>query len=171
LYKKQSIMMKLLTYLASLTTTGLSAGLFFAWSFSVTPGLAKINDTAYILAMQSMNRAILNPTFFLVFMGPLLLLPLSTYLSYTGTGSLRFWLLAGATIAYIGGVFGITMAGNVPMNEALDAFNLGSATADDIAVRRAGFEDRWIFLNNTRTGCAALALVLAITALILPQSK
>ena len=164
-------MMKLLTYLAALTTTGLSAGLFFAWSFSVTPGLAKINDTAYILAFQSMNRAILNPTFFLVFMGPLLLLPLSAYLSYTGIGSLRFWMLAAATVAYVVGVFGITMAGNVPMNEALDTFNIGSATADQIAARRAGFEARWIFLNNIRTGCAALALILGSAACILPQPK
>ena len=163
--------MKLLTNLAALTTTGLSAGLFFAWSFSVTPGLARINDTAYILAFQSMNRAILNPTFFLVFMGPLLLLPLSTYLSYTGTGSLRFWLLTAATVAYVVGVFGITMAGNVPMNEALDTFNIGSATADQIAARRAGFEARWIFLNNIRTGCAALALILGSAAYILPHPK
>jgi uncharacterized membrane protein len=128
--QKQRNMMKLLTHLAALTTTGLSAGLFFAWSFSVTPGLAKINDAAYIIAMQSMNRAILNPTFFLVFMGPLVLLPLSTYLSYTGAGALRFWLVAAATTAYVIGVFGITIAGNVPMNEALDAFDLSSASAD-----------------------------------------
>lgn len=164
-------MMKLLTYLAALTTTGLSAGLFFAWSFSVTPGLAKINDAAYIVAMQSMNRAILNPTFFLVFMGPLVLLPLSTYLSYTGAGSLRFWLMAGATVAYVIGVFGITMAGNVPMNEALDAFNMGSATPDQIAARRMAFEDRWVFLNNIRTAFAALALIFGLAASILPQPK
>jgi len=164
-------MMKLLTYLAALTTTGLSAGLFFAWSFSVTPGLARIPDAAYIVAFQSMNRAILNPTFFLVFMGPVLLLPLSAYLSYTGMGSLRVWLLAGAAAAYVIGVFGITMVGNVPMNEALDAFDSTSATSAQIAARRAEFEDRWVFLNNIRTACAALSLILGLAAVIVPQSK
>ena len=164
-------MMKLLTYLAALTTTGLSAGLFFAWSFSVTPGLARIPDAAYIAAMQSMNRAILNPTFFVVFMGPLFLLPLSTYLSYTGSGSLRFWILAAAAVAYVVGVFGITMAGNVPMNEALDAFHLNSATAEQIAARRAAFEGRWVYLNNIRTAFAALSLILGLAALVLPSSK
>ena len=164
-------MMKFLTYLAALTTTGLSAGLFFAWSFSVTPGLARIHDAAYIVAMQSMNRAILNPSFFLVFMGPLVLLPLSTYLSYNGLGSLRFWLLAAATAAYVIGVFGITMVGNVPMNEALDAFNADAATPGQVAARRAAFEGRWVFLNNIRTGFAALSLILGLAAMILPQSK
>jgi len=163
--------MKLLTYLAALTTTGLSAGLFFAWSFSVMPGLARIPDVAFIAAMQSMNRAILNPTFFVVFMGPLFLLPLSTYLSYSGAMSLRFWLLAGAAAVAGVGVFGITMAGNVPMNEALDVFDMGSASAEQIAARRAAFEGRWVFLNNIRTAFAALSLILGLTAVILSSSK
>jgi len=164
-------MMKILTYLAALTTTGLSAGLFFAWSFSVMPGLGRVPDAAFIAAMQSMNRAILNPTFFVVFIGPLVLLPLSAYLAYVGMGSLRFWLLVAAAAAYVIGVFGITMVGNVPMNEALDVFDAGSATPDQIAAQRAAFEGRWIFLNNIRTAFAALSLMLGLAALILPQPK
>ena len=41
--------------------SGLMAGLFYAWSISVTPGLAKIDNSSYLKAFQSMNRAILNP--------------------------------------------------------------------------------------------------------------
>jgi uncharacterized membrane protein len=163
--------MKLLPFLAALTTTGLSAGLFFAWSFSVTPGLAKINDAAYIAAMQSMNREILNPVFFLVFLGPLVLLPLSTYLSYQGVASVRFWLLAGAAAVYWIGVFGITVTGNVPMNEALDAFDLTSASAQQIAAQRSKFEGHWVFLNNLRTAFAAFSLILGLIAFILPEPK
>lgn len=163
--------MKLLTYLAALTTTGLSAGLFFAWSFSVMPGLAKVNDTAFFAAMQSMNREILNPVFFMIFLGPLLLLPLSTYLAYANAGSLRFWLLAAATLTYFIGVFGITMGANVPMNEALDALDWQSASAQEIAARRNAFEGRWVFLNNLRTCFSALALVFGLAAMIIPESK
>jgi uncharacterized membrane protein len=169
--KKTKHMMKLLTYLAALTTTGLSAGLFFAWSFSVTPGLGKINDAAYIAAMQSMNREILNPVFFMVFLGPLLLLPLSSYLSYTSMSSVRFWLLIAAAATYVVGVFGITMAGNVPMNEALNVFDLGSASAQQIAAQRSLFEGRWVFLNNLRTSFAVISLILGLIAIILPEPK
>jgi uncharacterized membrane protein len=164
-------MMKLLTYLAALTTTGLSAGLFFAWSFSVTPGLGKINDAAFIAAMQSMNREILNPVFFIVFLGPLLLLPLSSYLSYSSMGSVRFWLLTASTLTYAAGVFGITIGGNVPMNEVLDVFDLGSASAQQIAAQRSMFEGRWFFLNNLRTSFAVLSLMLGLIAIILPEPK
>ncbi len=34
---------------------GLMAGLFYSWSISVTPGLAKVGDEYYLRAFQSMN--------------------------------------------------------------------------------------------------------------------
>ena len=47
--------------------SGLMAGLFYAWSISVTPGLAKIEDEHYLQAFQKMNRAIINPLFIIPF--------------------------------------------------------------------------------------------------------
>ena len=101
------------------TATALIAGLFYAWSCSVVPGLARLNDAEYLASFQAMNRAILNPVFFASFMGTLVLLPLCTYLHYT-PGSVRFMLLLAASILYAVGVFGVTMAGNVPLNDMLD---------------------------------------------------
>ena len=57
------------------TLSALVAGLFFAWSVSVTLGLARVSDSEYVSAMQSINRAIQNPAFFTAFFGAQILLP------------------------------------------------------------------------------------------------
>lgn len=64
------------------TLTALIAGLFYAYSCSVNIGLAKLPDSQYIAAMQSINREIQNPAFFLSFIGTLLMLPISTFFQY-----------------------------------------------------------------------------------------
>jgi len=133
------------------TTTALMAGLFYAWSCSVTVGLADLPDKEYISAMQSMNRAIQNPAFFICFFGAAILLPLSAYLQFRINLSARFWFLLAATICYLVGVMGVTIAGNVPMNEALDALQLHSASIREIAAHRARFEGPWNSLNMVRT--------------------
>ncbi|WP_119079803.1 anthrone oxygenase family protein [Chitinophaga alhagiae] len=147
-------------------TTALMAGLFYAYSFSVSPGLGRLADAEYIRAMQHINRAILNPVFFLGFMGTLLLLPLSTYLQYSQPVTVRFWCLLAATLVYAIGVFGVTMAVNVPLNEALNTFNTQSASLSEIAAHRAGFEARWNSFNNVRTFCAVAAMALVAVGCI-----
>lgn len=63
------ITIKSIVLLGTVILTGLSAGFFYAWSVSVIPGTQHISDTSYLQAMQSINRAILNPLFFVVFFG------------------------------------------------------------------------------------------------------
>ncbi|WP_343702770.1 anthrone oxygenase family protein [Chitinophaga sp.] len=147
-------------------TTALMAGLFYAYSFSVSPGLGRLADAEYIRAMQHINRAILNPVFYAGFMGTLLLLPFSAYLHYGQPLSVRFWCLAAAALVYAVGVFGITMAVNVPLNEALNAFNTEPASLSEIAARRAGFEVRWNTFNNLRTLFAVVATALVAVGCI-----
>ncbi|CCH52868.1 hypothetical protein BN8_01905 [Fibrisoma limi BUZ 3] len=152
--------------MSAAVTTALMAGLFYAYSYSVSPGLARVSDTAYLSTMQSINRAILNPVFFVGFMGTLFLLPLSTWLQYNHPPSARFCLLLGATLMYTIGVFGVTTLGNVPLNNALDAFNIDSATQEEIAAMRVRFEQPWNRLNNIRTLAAILTEVLITAALM-----
>ncbi|WP_084239585.1 anthrone oxygenase family protein [Pedobacter africanus] len=145
----------------------LIAGLFYAYSCSVNPGLGKLSDEVYILAMQSINRAILNPVFFASFMGTLLLLPLSTWLLYrSGGASTVFYFLFAATIIYAVGTFGVTMVKNVPLNEALDKFNVRSASLEEIAKQRQLFQIPWNNFNNIRTIASIVSLVLVIIACI-----
>lgn len=157
-----------LTLLVTATTTALMAGLFFAWSFSVTLGLARLSNTEYISAMQSMNRAIQNPVFFICFLGTVVLLPLSTYLHYEGSVSARFWFLLFAAFIYFVAVFGVTIFGNVPLNEMLDAFRLETASDEEISSIRAKFEEPWNALNMVRTVASTIAIVLVIIACLKP---
>ena len=152
-----------LILLATATTTALIAGLFYAYSVSVNAGLGKLSDTAYLSAMQSINREILNPLFFMSFMGTLLLLPLSTFLQYNQS-STRFYLLLAATLMYGIGTFGVTMGGNVPLNNALDAFNIQAASAEELTRFRSQFEMPWNRLHSIRTVANAIALILVLMA-------
>jgi uncharacterized membrane protein len=160
---------KTIVLLITAVSTSLIGGLFYAYACSVTLGLGRLSDAAYLSAMQSINRAILNPVFFASFMGTLLLLPVSTYMSYDGTLSLGFWLLLGAAIIYAAGVFGVTMFGNVPMNELLDKLDLKSLSPAEIAEQRKRFEGPWNTLNNIRTVASFLAIVLVIWACLVPE--
>ncbi len=146
------------------TTVALIAGLLYAYSCSVNIGLGRLSDTEYVSAMQSINRAIQNPVFFISFMGSLVFLPISTYLNYGQPISTRFWLLLAATSTYLIGVFGITIFGNVPLNNALEVFSLPSASVKDIAVQRAKFEVPWNNFHLIRTVASIVALILTIVA-------
>ncbi len=148
------------------TCTALMAGLFYSYSYSVVPGLKSLNDAEYIASMQSINRAIQNPVFFTGFFGALLLLPVSAYLNYFPHPPLRFWLLLTAAIIYLTGVFGVTVFGNIPLNNALEKFNLQNASKDSISLERTLFETPWNNLNTIRTVSSILSLVLIIIACI-----
>lgn len=152
------------------TTTALIAGLFYAYACSVNLGLGRLPDAQYLAAMQSINRAIQNPLFFASFLGTVLLLPLSTYLHYGQPATIRFWLLLAATMVYLVVVLGVTMFGNVPLNEALDGFTLGGASVEEMAKQRAAFEEPWNNLHTIRTIASMLTLILVIFACLYPSA-
>jgi uncharacterized membrane protein len=159
--------MKTAAFILILTTVlvALMAGLFFAYSCSVVPGLGRLSDKEYLSAMQSINRAILNPLFLGCFMGALLLLPLSAWMAYRQLVlPARFWFLFMAFLAYVIGVFGVTVAGNVPMNNILDKLDITGSSLEVLRMQRMAFENRWNFLNHIRTISAIISLVLTLLA-------
>lgn len=147
----------------AVTLTALSAGLFYAYSCSVNPGLGQLPDDQYLAAMQSINRAILNPVFFISFMGTLISLPLAAWLNYQGL-SQRFVILTAAAVLYAIGTFGVTMFGNVPLNNVLDSVDLNHASTENMHEIRIAFEVPWNRLHAVRTLANIGALILAIVA-------
>ena len=148
------------------TCTALMAGLFYSYSCSVVPGFKLLSDPEYIASMQSINKAIQNPLFFLCFFGTLILLPISTYLNYFQHSPLRFWLLLTSTILYFIGVFAVTVFGNIPLNNALEKFNMLNASIDTISKQRTIFEKQWNNLNIIRTVSSIASLIFIIIACI-----
>lgn len=150
----------------AVVTTALSAGLFYAYSCSVNPGLGRLPDAQYLAAMQSINRAIQNPVFFMSFMGTLILLPLAAWLSHKNLSPHFVWLAAAALI-YAVGTFGITAFGNVPLNNLLDSVDLSQASSEKLHELRLAFEVPWNRLHLVRTLANVLALILAIVACLM----
>ncbi|WP_420150411.1 DUF1772 domain-containing protein [Spirosoma sp.] len=164
-----AILQNILLVCAALTTA-LVAGLFYAYSCSVNPGLGRLSDPEYVTAMQSINRAILNPLFFISFMGAPILLPISTWLTYGQSTPYRFWLLFGATVIYLIGVFGVTVLGNVPLNEELEAFSIQTASPGEITTQRVRFEGPWNTLHTIRTIASIVALLFTIIACLMSKT-
>ncbi len=151
--------------LLAILSTGLIGGFFYAYSCSVNAGLGRLGDEAYLRAMQSINRAVLNPLFFLTFIGTLLLLPVATWLEFrlVGPTSTCYGLL-GSSLLYFFGVFLVTVRGNVPLNDALAQVDLDSASAEDIRKQRQAFEGRWNRYHRIRTSANAIAFLVAVWA-------
>jgi uncharacterized membrane protein len=152
--------------LITATCTALMAGVFYSYSTSITLGLKMLPDPEYIAAMQSINKAIQNPVFFIAFLGSLLLLPVSSYMNYSHSVSTKFLLILGATIIYLAGVFCVTAFGNIPLNNTLEKFDLLNASNEAITLQRKSFEIRWNNLNTIRTISSIVSLILIIIACI-----
>ncbi|WP_116246966.1 DUF1772 domain-containing protein [Nocardiopsis sp. FIRDI 009] len=147
----------------SVVLTGLFAGLFFAFSVAVMPGLRGAGDRTVIEAMQGVNVAILNPLFALVFLGaPVAALATATRDAAVGAGMTTVW--SSVSLAALLAVVLVTFAFNVPRNNALEAAG-PVAGVDDPAAVRGAFETAWVRWNHVRTLLSVLALVCSAVAL------
>jgi uncharacterized membrane protein len=149
--------------LASALGSGLIAGVFFAFSSFVMPALARLPAAQGIASMQSINVVVLNRSFLSVFAGTAglcLILAVLSLLSWSASGSkLR---LVGSAL-YVIGTFWVTMACNVPMNEALDKVSPDSAQA---LQAWSTFVPRWTTFNSVRAAAALAATTLLILSLV-----
>ena len=152
---------KITTLLLTLLLTGLTAGLCFTWSNAVTPGIGKLTDLGYLQSFQEMNRAILNPLFMVVFMGPVVGHVANIFLFKSASKEVFFMLLL-AAILYVAGLALVTIFGNVPLNELLDRSDLLTLNTDELTSLRAQFENKWNLFHTIRTCSTFLSFALLI---------
>jgi uncharacterized membrane protein len=152
-----------LVLLAATLATGLMAGLYFAFSVAVMPGLGASDDRTFIEAVQRVNVAILNGWFSLAFGGALVLGAIAAALHWRGDGRPALpWIIAG--VALYAASLVVTMGFNVPLNDKLAAAGDPARIPDPAAVREQ-FESAWLRWNVARVltttaalGCLAWAL-------------
>lgn len=149
--------------LAAALGSGLIAGVFFAFSAFVMKALGRLPAGQGIAAMQSVNVVVLNPWFLGVFLGTALLSLLALASAWMQWGSPRAAWLAAAGVMYLAGCLGVTMACNVPRNEALARITPGSRDAEALWT---GYLRTWTAWNHVRTlaslgAAAAFGLALA----------
>ena len=145
-------------------STGLIAGLFYGWSVSVIPGTRHLDSPQYVNLMQHVNREILTPRFLVPFVGVPLLLGAAAIAQFRAGDQRRGVLVSASSITYLIGVFGVTAARNVPLNDALDAFDLGGATGAEIDERRSTYERPWNRWNTVRSVANVASFTLAVAA-------
>lgn len=158
------ISIKPILLIIAIILTGLSAGLFYGWEVSVIPGTKKVSTTAYLETMQQINRAILNPRFFIVFFISFLMLVVCSY-SIKTDSSAAFYLLVASASIYLVGTLLVTGAGNVPINNVLEVQDLALLSAEDLEALREKIEARWNYLHTIRTWCSVLAFALSVVSL------
>ncbi|NGM12710.1 anthrone oxygenase family protein [Verrucosispora sioxanthis] len=153
-----------LTVLAGATlTTGLVAGLFFAYACSVMPGLAATDGRTMVGTMQSINRKIINGWFLSAFLGGPLLVAVAV-VGYVGSGGAVLGWLVAALVGHLV-TLGVTGRCNVPLNNRLEAAGPVDGI-DDLAGVRQWFETPWVRWNLIRTVSSVAAFACLIGALL-----
>lgn len=156
---------RVIALVAATITTGLTAGLFYAYACSVMPGLRGVDDRTFVEVMQRINVAILNGWFVLGFVGALLSTGAAVALHLPAAGRDVLPAVVAALVFYVAAL-AVTRKVNIPLNDALAAAGQPGRIADPAAVR-ARFEARWVRWNVARAllctaalGCLCWALVL-----------
>ena len=147
--------------------TGLMAGIFFTWSNAVKPGIGKLSDIEYLTALQSMNRVILNNAFKIIFLGAIIAVALVPVFYFNLYPRNIFWLFVFTLIIYWIGVFGVTVSGNIPLNEILDKTNLESITSEEIKTLRKSIEVKWNNFNLIRCISSGITFILLIVSFLI----
>ncbi|MEU4237668.1 anthrone oxygenase family protein [Actinoplanes sp. NPDC026619] len=137
--------MRIVVLLAATITSGMMAGLFYAYSISVMPALRGADAVVFVEVMQRINRVITNGWFAICFVGALVFPAIATVL-YAVSGPAAVLLPTAIGLILYAGQIALTAGLHIPLNNALDA----AGRADPERARRA-FEPRWVPGNHART--------------------
>jgi len=141
---------------------GLVAGVFFAFSTFVMSALARLQPAQGIAAMQSINITVINLWFMTAFLGTgavCLLLAISSLLNWHQSGAI--YILVGSLL-YLVGTVAVTIAFNVPLNDALAIVKPDSTEGINLWNK---YLTNWTIWNHIRTIAALVAGALLTIAL------
>ncbi len=143
--------------------SALMAGMFFTFSNFVMTALARLEAAQGIAAMQFINIVILNPLFFIVFIGTAVLslaLPISLIWRDAHSNEI---LVMGGSLCYLIGVMVVTIIFNVPMNNALDAVEPESEAGQQLWQAYLINWTRWNHVRSVASFLGTAFFILALT--------
>jgi uncharacterized membrane protein len=150
----------------ALVMVGMFAGVFGLYSNAIMPGLRRTDDRTFVGAFQAIDTAVINPLFLSTLFGGLVFtgLAVALHLGDEYMAALP-WLITAFVLYLI--VIIVTLAVNVPLNDAIKAAGDPDRITDLAAVRDQFSETRWLRWNHLRTvltvgafGCLTWAAVL-----------
>ena len=147
----------------SLTLAAAIFGFFYAWTVSTMWGLDQAPPQVAIAAMQAMNASVRNAAFAPAFFGTAPAFLLTALVARRNRRAAVLFLAAG--LIYGIAAMGLTMAINVPMNEALatTAIPADSAAAADIW---QAYSQPWQMWNQIRTLTSGVAFFTGLAGLV-----
>lgn len=146
----------------------LVAGLVFAFSLVVMPGIKSLNDREFIRAFQVIDGIVQNnqPVFVTVWVGSVVTAIVATGLGFSQLEGTSRLLLIAALLIYMLGVQFSTFTINVPLNNKLQTLKVDAMDATSLKAARLHFEPRWNRWNTSRTAFASLTAVLLMVLLL-----
>lgn len=158
-------MSPILFYLSHLVVLAYAmvGGVFLAFSDFIMRALSVTSGQGGVEAMHAINREVFRWVFMTLFLGlaaASLALVVYAALGLTGPAAT---LIAAAGLVYLLGCFCVTVAFNVPMNEALANMDLSQEATR--AYWTGTYLPRWTFWNTVRTIACVLAAALLLFGL------
>ena len=150
--------MTALTVVAAIGSA-LVGGVWFTFSGFVMPALARLPAGEGVTAMQSINVEAVTPPLMLAMFGTAAVCVAAVVAALVGDGDREPGLIAAGAGLYLAGSIGVTIGGNVPLNDALARVRPGSAEA---AALWTAYLRRWTGWNHVR-GIASVAAAAAFT--------
>lgn len=150
---------------ASVIAYAMVGGVLMAFSDFIMRSLNLVKDQSGVEVMQVINIKIMRSAFMLLFLG---LAPVSLIIAFYAGFALdgppaRLLMLAGGL--YLAGVFAVTAAANVPLNNQLAAFD--PATPQAFVFWKQAYVTRWIGWNSLRTFSCMVSAGLTVSALVI----
>ena len=152
----------LLTVLAALGSA-IVGGVMYAFSSFVMSGLDRATPAQAVAAINGINVTAVRAPFMIPFVGTAFLSAALVVVGLVRWGRPGSWLLVAGGLLYLAGSFGLTMAYNVPRNDALALVDPGSAEA---AARWATYLREWTAANHVRAVTSLAAATAFVAALV-----
>jgi uncharacterized membrane protein len=150
-----------LTFVAALGSA-LVGGVLFGFSTFIMPGLGRLPAREATAAMQAINVAAITPLFMGALFGTAAVcLAAMVGVAVDWDSSYGVYVLVGGAL-YLIGVIGVTMAANVPRNNALAAVD---PVGPDAERYWPTYLRQWTAWNHVRTVTPLIASALLIIAL------
>jgi uncharacterized membrane protein len=149
---------------AAILGTGMVAGVFLAFSSFIMQALSRLPAEQGIGAMQQINLTVINPLFMGILFGSAGLCLLMGYAAWRGGLHPQNQLLLIASVLYLVGVIGVTLAFNVPLNDVLA--DVEPQRAADLQIWTEYLKS-WTRWNSVRGFAACAACLLFIRSICL----
>ena len=141
---------------------GLMAGVYFAFSTFVMTSLGRVAPQAGAAAMNAINVDIVRSPFMPLFLGTTLMALALVVIALFNRDQPGAMAAVAGGVLYVFGMFAVTMAVNVPLNDALAAAD--PASAHGVALWTRYVHD-WTMWNHVRTVASAAACACFIAAI------